>query len=104
MRRAAAQAASSNESTGQSTSARRFESQRPPQHLRNFSSPAVEAKIAQVTATLKDPELAWLFANCFPNTLDTATGFTREWFAWANTLFGEFVLQVLDKRPHLISR
>jgi meiotically up-regulated gene 157 (Mug157) protein len=24
---------------------------------------------------LKDPELAWLFENCFPNTLDTTVDF-----------------------------
>ncbi|RYY67779.1 MAG: metal-independent alpha-mannosidase, partial [Chitinophagaceae bacterium] len=28
--------------------------------------------------------------------------FTRSWFAWANTIFGEFVLQVQDKMPHLL--
>lgn len=49
----------------------RFASLRPPADKRGFSSPAVEARIVAVTARLKDPELAWLFANCFPNTLDT---------------------------------
>jgi uncharacterized protein len=38
---------------------------------RNFSSEAVEAKIRQVCHSIADPELAWLFENCFPNTLDT---------------------------------
>jgi meiotically up-regulated gene 157 (Mug157) protein len=35
---------------------------------------------------------------------DDPARFTREWFAWANTLFGEFVLQVLRERPHLVKR
>ncbi len=32
--------------------------------------------LAEVTAHLADPELAWLFSNCFPNTLDTTVDFT----------------------------
>lgn len=38
---------------------------------RKFSSPAIEAVIAKTTEALKDKDLAVLFANCFPNTLDT---------------------------------
>jgi hypothetical protein len=30
--------------------------------------------------------------------------FTRKWFAWANTLFGELILQVLDVHPALLSK
>src|SRR3954468_603728 len=46
-------------------------SKRPPLEQRKFTSPAVEAKIAEVEQKLGDTELAWLFENCFPNTLDT---------------------------------
>ncbi len=38
---------------------------------RKFTSAAVEAVIKKTTKALKDPELARLFANCYPNTLDT---------------------------------
>jgi len=48
-----------------------FPSHRPPVDKRNFVSDAVDAKIAEVKKTIADPELGWLFENCFPNTLDT---------------------------------
>ena len=38
---------------------------------RNFTSVAVERTIERVKKTVRDPELTWLFENCFPNTLDT---------------------------------
>jgi meiotically up-regulated gene 157 (Mug157) protein len=38
---------------------------------RRFHSAAVEETIADVKRSLRDPELARLFENCFPNTLDT---------------------------------
>ncbi|WP_225563060.1 glycoside hydrolase family 125 protein [Rhodanobacter sp. DHG33] len=44
---------------------------RPPPGKRKFTSAAVEAEIARVQAKIGDPELAWLFGNCYPNTLDT---------------------------------
>ena len=34
---------------------------------------------------------------------DDVTNFTRAWFAWANTLFGEFVLKTYRERPALLS-
>jgi meiotically up-regulated gene 157 (Mug157) protein len=48
-----------------------FPSRRPPVDKRKFTSEAVEAKIREVKKAIADPELAWLFENCFPNTLDT---------------------------------
>ena len=44
---------------------------RPPLADRKFSSDSVEAKIQEVKKRISDPELAWMFENCFPNTLDT---------------------------------
>ncbi|WP_163959446.1 glycoside hydrolase family 125 protein [Sphingomonas insulae] len=46
-------------------------SKRPAPGARRFTSPAVEAEIKRVKAKMGDPELAWLFENCYPNTLDT---------------------------------
>lgn len=52
-----------------------FTSKRPPIADRNFTSTAVEATIAKMKKVIKDPEVAWLFENCFPNTLDTTVFF-----------------------------
>ncbi|MDP2956556.1 MAG: glycoside hydrolase family 125 protein [Longimicrobiales bacterium] len=35
---------------------------------------------------------------------DDPSDFTRSWFAWANTLFGELILTVLEERPGLVRR
>ena len=34
---------------------------------------------------------------------DDATKFTRKWFAWANTLFGEFIWKVYREKPYLLN-
>jgi len=52
-----------------------FESKRPPLAKRNFVSDSVEKTIAKVKASITNPELGWLFENCFPNTLDTTVDF-----------------------------
>lgn len=46
-------------------------SKRPPVANRRFISEAVERQILDVKSRIKDEELAWLFENCYPNTLDT---------------------------------
>lgn len=46
-------------------------SMRPPVSARRFVSKAVEAEILAAKARIADPEIAWLFENCYPNTLDT---------------------------------
>ena len=53
------------------TDQQKFTSQRPPVAERNFSSDAIEKAIQEFKSKTKDEELAWLFENCFPNTLDT---------------------------------
>jgi hypothetical protein len=52
-----------------------YESKRPPLAKRNFVSESVEKTIAEVKAAIANPELGWLFENCFPNTLDTTVDF-----------------------------
>lgn len=56
---------------GVAAEAQKYESQRPDPKDRLFVSEAVEARINEVTALLENERLAWMFANCFPNTLDT---------------------------------
>ena len=45
--------------------------QRPAEGERLFTSEAVEAEIERITKLLTNKRLAWMFSNCFPNTLDT---------------------------------
>lgn len=47
------------------------ESKRPKPSDRRFHSAAVEQLIVEVCGKIADPRLATLFANCFPNPLDT---------------------------------
>ena len=44
---------------------------RPAKVDRHFSSAAVEALIPRIQGKIADPALAIIFANCYPNTLDT---------------------------------
>ena len=53
----------------------KYVSQRPPLEKRKFVSKAVEETIAEVKKSLKNQELAWMFENCFPNTLDTTVNY-----------------------------
>jgi uncharacterized protein len=45
--------------------------QRPVKECRTFHSEQVEKLIAHITNRMFDKDLARLFENCFPNTLDT---------------------------------
>ncbi len=56
----------------------KYVSQRPPVNKRKFTSKAVEATIARVKPKIKDEKLAWMFENCFPNTLDTTVNFSMK--------------------------
>ncbi len=52
-----------------------FTQVRVPESARKFKSEAIEAIIKQVQKDVGNKELAWLFNNCFPNTLDTTVDF-----------------------------
>ena len=34
---------------------------------------------------------------------DNPADYTRAWFAWANTLFGELILELADKHPNVLT-
>lgn len=53
-------------------------SQRPPLNKRAFTSKAVEDTINSLMPIIKDAELAWMFENCYPNTLDTTVTYTEK--------------------------
>ncbi|MFT3978897.1 MAG: glycoside hydrolase family 125 protein [Ferruginibacter sp.] len=54
-----------------------FESKRPPLAKRHFTSSAVEETIAAMKKRISSKELAWLFENCYPNTLDTTVYYSE---------------------------
>ena len=51
---------------------------RPDPEHRHFRSEAVEKTIEDVCSKLTNPKLRWMFANCFPNTLDTTVLFAED--------------------------
>ncbi len=55
-----------------------FPSVRVPAKDRHFSSKSVEQAIKLFQSKIKDKELAWLFGNCFPNTLDTTVYYSEQ--------------------------
>lgn len=50
---------------------------RPPRSQRLFHSKAVEKEIKRVKSLLTNPKLAWMFENCFPNTIDTTVHYRK---------------------------
>lgn len=56
----------------------RYVTKRPAPTDRLFRSEAVDKKIAAVKAMLTNPKLAWMFENCFPNTLDTTVHYRTD--------------------------
>jgi meiotically up-regulated gene 157 (Mug157) protein len=60
-----------------------------------------EAEIARVLATLQKTHAGTGFMHESFNQ-DDANQYTRAWFAWANTIFGELILKVSREHPHLL--
>lgn len=52
-----------------------FKSKRPSIKNRTFTSKEVEKLLKKVKSSINDKELAWMFENCYPNTLDTTVDF-----------------------------
>ncbi|ODS84631.1 MAG: metal-independent alpha-mannosidase [Cytophagaceae bacterium SCN 52-12] len=63
---------------GQAIARAVYESNRPAAADRHFVSEAVENAIKTVKSGVPNKELAWLFENCFPNTLDTTVYFEEK--------------------------
>lgn len=55
-----------------------YRSERPSEKNRLFTSEVVELKIQDVKAMLVNPKIAWMFENCYPNTLDTTVHFDED--------------------------
>ena len=55
-----------------------YADQRPAAEERLFKSEAVEEEIARVCGLLTNERLRWMFANCFPNTLDTTVHYRED--------------------------
>lgn len=66
-------AAHISRAAGQGTST--FPVVRVPENKRHFKSVAVDRTIEKVKSSIGNKELAWMFENCFPNTLDTTVEF-----------------------------
>lgn len=52
-----------------------FIDQRPAKADRLFVSKTVESEIVRIQKLIINKKLAWMFSNCFPNTLDTTVNF-----------------------------
>ena len=60
-----------------------------------------DAEILQCLTTLKHSDAGTGFMHESFHQ-DDASHYTRPWFAWANSLFGELILQLDAQRPHLL--
>ncbi|MDE6512030.1 MAG: glycoside hydrolase family 125 protein, partial [Muribaculaceae bacterium] len=60
-----------------SVAARYEVTNRPPDSERLFRSKAVDHKIAEIKSQLTNAKLAWMFENCFPNTIDTTVHYRK---------------------------
>ncbi|KAF8309756.1 hypothetical protein DL93DRAFT_2170181 [Clavulina sp. PMI_390] len=69
--------------------------QRPDPACRTFNSSAIEGVIANVTSRMKDPDLARLFENAFPNTLDTTVKYFDPSLNLAFIITGDITAQWL---------
>jgi uncharacterized protein len=52
-----------------------LDDQRPPLNERKFTSPVIESLIKSISGRMKDKEMARIFINAFPNTIDTTVDY-----------------------------
>ena len=52
-----------------------YSSLRPAPEFRTFTADSLEKLISEVSSAIADHELAWLFGNCVPTTLDTTISY-----------------------------
>jgi uncharacterized protein len=62
-----------------------------------------EAEIRQCLYWLKTTHAGTGFMHEAFNKDDVAK-FTRAWFAWANTLFGELIVRLSEEQPNLLKK
>jgi meiotically up-regulated gene 157 (Mug157) protein len=55
----------------------KYVTNRPEASKRKFVSKSVDKTIAKVKKAISNQELAWMFENCFPNTLDTTVKYSE---------------------------
>lgn len=63
------------------------------------SSDAAEIRRCLTTLQKTHADTGFMHESFYRND---ARKFTRSWFAWANTMFGELVLKVFRERPELL--
>ena len=62
-----------------------------------------DAEIAQCLTMLKATHAGTGFMHeAFHK--NNPTNFTRKWFAWANTLFGELIVHLYNTKPDLLKK
>ena len=64
-----------NTMTGDNKRFETYISNRPPINDRTYTSEAVEEQINFIKSNIKDPQLSWIFENCYPNTIDTTVDY-----------------------------
>jgi len=60
-----------------------------------------DAEIRECLRTLRDTDAGTLFMHEAVN-VDDANDYSRPWFGWANSLFGEMILDLAERRPWIL--
>jgi len=66
----------SNTLFGGTRSYTKYKSQRPKLRDRKFTSEVIDKIISETKSKISNEKLAWMFENCFPNTIDTTVDFS----------------------------